>query len=279
MSNAVFTPLSVIQRQMETGFPYWAIYEPDGTSITENLTVKDTGQAYELLCTSLNELDGQYVLLTLRNVAPPRKTDGEDALQKSAKKNVAGDRRGTSTKSAGNAGKTFRYRVKLAGYSAGPVGQGLAGMGGGMNPMFQMLLDQNKTIAGLEAARREDLLQRQIDDLKKAPASTGTFTSQLIEGLAKQVVQGIKITKDGISFDPPGAGMAGTGATLTPNTQAIPDEKKDEVQKRWTDNINFINSKLKGNEIFFYEGIRKLAEMQPDIFEAQAAEIINVGKA
>ena len=64
---------------METGFPYWAIYEPDGTSITENLTVKDTGQAYELLCTSLNELDGQYVLLTLRNVAPPRKTDGEDA--------------------------------------------------------------------------------------------------------------------------------------------------------------------------------------------------------
>ena len=265
----VFTPLTVVCKQMKTGYPYWFLFEPDGTAITENSRIIDPDESYNLLVEAIDELEGQYVLLTIRNTAPPRKADGEDALEKTAKKTAA-------TEKQGNAGKTFKYRVKLSGYTAQPVGGAINGFGGGNN-MFQLLLDQNKQIAGLEAARREDALQRQIDDLKKAPVNgTGTITSQLIDKAVTTLISGLVITKDGVSFN--GAGVPDPAAKIEANTTPLSDEKKTEAATRWQENITVINSKLKGNELFFYEGIRKLAEQQPAIFEAQAAEIIKVGK-
>ena len=276
MSNEtkVFTPLSVVCKQMENGFPYWFLYEPDGTALTENSKVNNVGEAYELLTEAINELEGQFVLLTIRNTPPPRKDGGEDALEKSAKKTTAADKQG-------NGGKTFKYRIKLNGYLAQPVGGGgINGMGGGGNALFQMLLDNTKTIAGLEAARREDALQRQIDELKKEPKNNGSITSQLIDKTVSQLISGLVITKDGISFNGAPGGITGgaTGGKIEANTQEIPEDKKTEAAKRFEENIKIIGSKLKGNDLYFYEGIRKLAETQPEIFEAQAAEIINVGK-
>ena len=267
-TEKVFTPLTVIQKQMEQSkFPFWAMFEPDGTSIGENYEVESIAESYEMLCERINDLEGTYVIVDIKKKAPLRAGD-TDAIQK--EKTKAGAEPGNQ-----RAQKIFRYRVKLKGYQEQGQGQGgIFGIGNnaGGTGLFTLILEQNKQISELAAARREDELNRKIADLEKMAGNTDKSKNvdKIISGLFDKILTGMRITKDGIEF-----GEA--SATVIPAKIEDNVDTSEKRQKVITA-VNNIIAKLNGNELEFFKGIEHLANVQPEVFAQQAKEIIEVGK-
>lgn len=257
---AVYLPLEKTDKifsQMERSKArFWWVMDSDKTLISEYESEDGTYEdSYNALMDVINDLEGDYVFVIIRNKIPNKD------------ENTGDYKRGANIKGI----QKFEYRVKLKGGGSSSGGR-INGFGGNDSMGAIMGLYNEMGTLRAELVRTEKDAQIKALEEKLKDGAAGSVTNQLIQSLTQEVVNFLKL-KNGMAIGPAATPVTGTATPPAEGKPLTEDEKKDAAANL-SANMKKVTGVMGADFYKLFEALAVQADKSPENFKAQAAAII-----